>query len=318
VGAMTFQSRLGPVEETSAIGVPAVAETAPPAGLNPKEAGQGGSTSQIVPKLPAWFRSGAMAALHQEEMSPPAFSRKGMGAPHKGEVTTPLYSDEVMAALHQGQMTPPAFGPCHKKKKGFVRELFPDTSTTWVRVFYCILHYLAAYDRKELSPLRSLAKCDERMCGSHISPTGFTEGGADVEILTSQITGAGQGLFLLGAGINEGDFVGYFYGTLRCVSCVKAKKLNKGRSKFNVVECGVLPNASEEEVLWYLYREPGLDNGVCWFINSCRKRNKAGYRVANCELVSQGFGEDMLPIVSCIALKNIAVGEELLLSYMDK
>ena len=138
-----------------------------------------------------------------------------------------------------------------------------------------------------------------------------------MEIRKSGIRGAGKGLFASQT-ISKGDEIGDFSGTLVCACCVKKKRLAKRDGRFTVIECGRLVNDHDEEVLWYLYRSHSINYGVCWYINSASVRNKLfSQKQPNCHIVNNGFTEDGIPLITCVAIVDIEHGTELLTDYID-
>lgn len=101
---------------------------------------------------------------------------------------------------------------------------------------------------------------------------------------------------------------------MRCASCVRKHRLNKGQHKFTTVDCGISVNIAGEDVRWYLERsDDDCVDGVLWYINSCNRRD-----TRNCEIVNGGFDACGRPVVCVKTNRRIKNGEELFLDYYTK
>jgi hypothetical protein len=158
--------------------------------------------------------------------------------------------------------------------------------------------------------------CDERRCGDSL-------GGGDEEdicddpgvtVKMSGIRNAGWGLFT-NRDIGNGSVIGYMDGTLRCCVCVKRDRLTRGKHRYSAIQCGILENDEEEEVLWYITRTGG---GKLWYINSSRSKcKKKQYRTPNSQFIFEGFDINEKPVLCVRAIEDIESGVELLVDYMD-
>jgi hypothetical protein len=154
--------------------------------------------------------------------------------------------------------------------------------------------------------------CDERHCGDSVHSDDSEAVSDAVVVKQSGIRNAGCGLFAKRE-IREGEVIGYMGGILRCCVCVKGKKLTRNEHRYSTIECGVLMNDADEEVLWYLTR----NGGILWYMNSSRSRcRQREYRTANCLFVFEGFDTADMPIVSVRARQCIRRDSELLVDYM--